>query len=165
MRMPSLLLSALLAGALAMGAAAAERGPVTDLPIPRYVSLKATEGNVRRGPSLTHRIDWVYVRRDMPLRIVGEHGHWRQVQDRDGAGGWVHYSLLSGVRTVIIEEDIVEILAQPSHIAAVRAQAEAGVIARLGECNADWCEITADRYSGWVPKDALWGVGLDEIRD
>ena len=76
------------------------RGPVTNLPIPRFVSLKADEANVRRGPSLTHRIDWVFTRREMPLMIVAEHGHWRKVQDRDGAGGWVHYALLSGARTV-----------------------------------------------------------------
>jgi SH3-like domain-containing protein len=70
--------------------AAGERGPVTGLPLPRYVSLKASEANVRRGPSLTHRIDWVFKRRDMPLRITAEFGHWRRVEDRDGAGGWVH---------------------------------------------------------------------------
>ena len=52
-----------------MGMAAAQetRGPVTNLPLPRFVSLKANEGNVRRGPSLSHRIDWVFKRRDMPL--------------------------------------------------------------------------------------------------
>ena len=74
-------------------------GPVTNLPMPRFVSMKASEGNVRRGPSLTHRIDWVFQRRDMPLRITAEHGHWRRVEDRDGLGGWVHYSLLSGTRS------------------------------------------------------------------
>ena len=54
---------------LAVGPALAEtrRGPVTNLPMPRYVSLKTSEGNVRRGPSLTHRIDWVFKRRGMPL--------------------------------------------------------------------------------------------------
>ena len=39
---------------------------------PRYVSLKASEANVRRGPSLTHRIDWVYKRRAMPLRVTAD---------------------------------------------------------------------------------------------
>ena len=82
---------------------ASERGKVTNLPIPRFVSLKAEEGNVRRGPSLSHRIDWVYTRRNMPLEVTGEHGHWRRVRDRDGQGGWVHYSLLSGARHVIVE--------------------------------------------------------------
>ena len=88
----------LVAGCLVLFATAASAGvqeparlgPVTNLPMPRYVSMKASEGNVRRGPSLTHRIDWVFKRRDMPLQITAEHGHWRRVQDRDGAGALVH---------------------------------------------------------------------------
>ena len=70
------------------------RGPVTNLPLPRYVSLKGGEGNARRGPSLSHRIDWVFRHPGMPLRVVAEFGHWRRVEDQDGAGGWVHYSCL-----------------------------------------------------------------------
>ncbi|HCB53418.1 MAG TPA: hypothetical protein DEP41_06205, partial [Rhodobacter sp.] len=35
-------------------------GQVTSFPLPRYVSLKSREGNARRGPSLTHRIDWIF---------------------------------------------------------------------------------------------------------
>ena len=54
-----------------------ERGPVTNLPLPRFVSMKASEANVRRGPSLTHRIDWVFKRKDVPLEITAEHGFER----------------------------------------------------------------------------------------
>lgn len=147
------------------GPAGQDRGPVTNLPLPRFVSLKASEGNVRRGPSLTHRIDWVYKRRGMPLEITAEHGHWRRVRDRDGAGGWVHYSLLSGARTVIVEEDMLSLHRRPDHDSVVVARLELGVIARLGDCGPDWCRLTADGYRGWVDKTALWGVGLDEIRE
>jgi SH3-like domain-containing protein len=151
---------------LVSGAAQAEeRGKVTNLPIPRYVSLKADEGNVRRGPSLSHRIDWVFRRRDMPLEITDEYGHWRRVRDRDGQGGWIHYSLLSGVRTVIVEEDMAAMLARPDPAATVSARAEAGVIAELDECLPDWCRITADGYRGWVPKSAIWGVDPAEVRE
>lgn len=148
---------------LPMAGTAQERGPVTNLPLPRFVSMKASEGNVRRGPSLTHRIDWVFKRRDMPLEITAEHGHWRRVRDRDGAGGWVHYTLLSGVRTAIVEQDMLDILAKPEPGAMVAAQLESGVIARLEECALDWCEISAAGYDGWAPKTALWGVGPDEM--
>lgn len=146
-------------------AAATERGSVTNLPLPRYVSLKAAEGNVRRGPSLSHRIDWVYTRRGVPLQVTAEYGHWRRVQDRDGAGGWMHYSLLSGVRMVLVEKDMQPLRRVPAADGPVVANAELGVIARLGACKPDWCRITADRQSGWVPKSALWGVDPDEIRD
>ncbi len=140
-----------------------ERGPITKLPLPRYVSMKANEANVRRGPSLTHRIDWVFKREDMPLEITAEHGHWRRVRDRDGMGGWVHYSLLSGVRTAIIEKDMLDILAQPSQNALVVARLEIGVIARIEECRADWCKLQADGYKGWAPKQHLWGVKPAEL--
>lgn len=146
-------------------AVANERGPVTNLPMPRFVSLKAEEGNVRRGPSLSHRIDWVFTRRNMPLEITAEYGHWRRVRDRDGQGGWVHYSLLSGVRHVIVDTDMLPMHVKPSAESQVNAYAEAGVVARLGSCALDWCRITKDGRSGWVRKGAIWGVKPEELRD
>ena len=134
-----------------------KRGPVTNLPLPRFVSLKSSEGNARRGPSLSHRIDWVYKRRDLPLQITAEFGHWRRVRDRDGAGGWVHYSLLSGVRTVLVEQDMLEMRARPAEDAETLAQAEIGVVARLGACTLTWCRISAGGERGWVPKNRALG--------
>ena len=159
------LLAGLVVLHLAASAFAEERGKETKLPIPRFVSLKAEEGNARRGPSLSHRIDWVFKRRNMPLRVTGEHGHWRRVQDRDGQGGWVHYSLLTGVRHVIVEADLTPMRVKPGTEAEVNAYAEAGVVARLGKCSAAWCRINAGGNRGWVEKSALWGVKPDEIRD
>ncbi|MFV0301316.1 MAG: SH3 domain-containing protein, partial [Paracoccus sp. (in: a-proteobacteria)] len=119
----------------------------------------------RRGPSLSHRIDWVFRHAGMPLRVVAEFGHWRRVEDKDGAGGWVHYALLSGVRTAIVQEDMVELHAKPDLGAEVVARAEAGAIVRLGECNIDWCRISGGGERGWVMKPAIWGVDPDEIRE
>ncbi|MFK7870128.1 MAG: SH3 domain-containing protein [Roseobacter sp.] len=144
--------------------AADTKGPVTNLPMPRYVSMKAGEGNARRGPSLTHRIDWVFTRRDMPLRIVAEHGHWRRVEDRDGIGGWVHYSLLSGVRTVIVDHNMTAIHQRPDADAPVTAMLESGVVARLGDCGPAWCQVRSGGFRGWSRKEHLWGVTADEIR-
>ncbi len=142
-----------------------DTGPVTNLPLPRFVSLKASESNVRRGPSLTHRIDWVFQRRSMPLRVTAEHGHWRRVEDRDGMGGWVHYTMLSGVRTVIVEKDMLTLHSRPENNAPAVVALEAGVIARLGKCGPEWCRLRAGGYKGWAPKSVLWGVSLQELRD
>lgn len=141
------------------------RGPVTNLPMPRYVSLKASEGNVRRGPSLSHRIDWILMRRDMPLQVVAEHGHWRKVIDHEGAGGWIHYALLSGTRTVLIRDDMLKIYQTADPNSQIQAILQTNVLARLGQCQHNWCRITADGHRGWAPKSALWGVGLAELRD
>ena len=157
--------SAILSIALASVAAAQQRGSETNLPLPRYVSMKSGEANVRRGPSLTHRIDWVFTRKDMPLEITAEHGHWRRVRDRDGLGGWVHYSLLTGTRTVIVEKDLLSLHARPDAQTPVSARLEAGVIARLGECTLEWCRLSAGGFKGWAVKSALWGVRPDELRE
>lgn len=144
---------------------APKTGPVTNLPLPRFVSLKASEGNVRRGPSLTHRIDWVFKHRNMPLEVTGEFGHWRRVRDQDGAGGWIHYSLLSGARTVIIETDLTPLRSQPNSDAPMRARAELGVIARLEGCENDWCRVRVGRARGWIPSADLWGVAHEAALD
>jgi SH3-like domain-containing protein len=143
----------------------AGRGTVTNLPLPRFVSLKTDEGNARRGPSLTHRIDWVFRHRNMPLRVTAEFGHWRRVEDSDGQGGWVHYSMLSGVRTVVVDAPMADLHLKPGPDTPVMARAEAGVIARLGDCDSDWCRIAADGEKGWVRKADLWGVDASETRD
>jgi SH3-like domain-containing protein len=140
-------------------------GPETNLPLPRFVSLKTGEGNARRGPSLSHRIDWVFLREDMPLMITAEYGHWRRVVDREGLGGWVHYSLLSGNRTVIVDQDMLPLRTSPDPAAPEVARLEQGVIARLGRCDPVWCRLSAGGFRGWAPKSALWGVGADEILD
>lgn len=143
----------------------AARGPVTNLPMPRFVSLKASEGNVRRGPSLSHRIDWVFKHRGMPLKVVAEHGHWRRVEDREGAGGWVHYTLISGARTVLVKEPEVPLYTLADATSPLAAIADTGVIGRLGKCNESWCRITVSGTKGWLKRDQVWGLMPGEVRE
>lgn len=140
-----------------------ERGSVTNLPLPRFVSLKATEANARRGPSLSHRIDWVFKLRGYPLEVIAEYGHWRRVRDFEDATGWVHYTLISGVRTALVQHDTVDLHVRPDPSSRLAAQAEKGAVLRLLECNLDWCKASADGHKGWLRKTGLWGVGADEI--
>ena len=134
-------LSLVLLGMSGVVAVAKKRGPVTNLPMPRYVSMRAAEGNVRRGPSLTHREDWIFKHENMPLKIVAEYGHWRRVQDAEGQGGWMHYSLLSGARYVIVQEEKIRLYLKPNDAAATQAYAERGALLRLGSCVLEYCEL------------------------
>jgi SH3-like domain-containing protein len=138
------------------------RGPVTNLPLPRFVTLKTDEGNARRGPGLTHRIDWVFTRTGMPLRVTAEFENWRRIEDQEGIGGWVHYSLLSGSRSVLFTADMADVRDDPADVARIAFQAEAGVVGRLLECSPDWCRISVEGRRGWVRKAALWGVTPEE---
>ena len=142
-----------------------QKGQVTNLPIPRYVSLKVKEANVRRGPSLSHKIDWIYKRQNMPLEIYAEYENWRRVRDFEGLGGWVHYTLLSGIRYVLVKNELLEMRLLPSIDAQVIAKVPQHNIATLDKCNKDWCRIIDDGYKGWVPKNGIWGVYENELKD
>lgn len=137
----------------------AQRGPVTNLPLPRYVSLRAETANARRGPSLSHRVDWEFRRRGWPLKITAEYGHWRRVRDVEGAGGWVHHSLLSGSRTAVVTgATLVPVHVTQSDTSAIRAYVEPGVVARLDRCDGNWCRVSIERTDGWVRQAVLWGA-------
>lgn len=138
-------------------------GTVTRLPLPRYVSLKTGQGNARRGPGLTHRIDWVFTRAGMPLKVTAEYEHWRKVEDQDGAGGWVHYSLLSGVRAVLVTTDMTEFHDSPSPEAEVLFQAELNVVGKLLACTENWARVSVGGEKGWAKKSDLWGVDPGEV--
>ena len=142
---------------------ASEIGSVTNLPIPRYVSMRSSEVNVRRGPGLDYRKDWVFRRAGWPVKIVDEHGDWRRIVDKDEAGGWVFHAMLTGRRTVLITGDTVFFRKKPRVTAAATAEVERGVIASLERCEETWCEVESGGLRGWVAKDDLWGVEPGEI--
>jgi SH3-like domain-containing protein len=169
MRTAALVLCASLAIALLGGAPAAlsqagsRPGEVTNLPVPRYVSLRSSEINVRRGPGLDYRKDWVFHRAGLPVRIVEEYGDWRRIVDKDDAGGWVYHAMLTGRRTVQVTAVQAVLRAEPSETAAAVAMAEQGVVARLRACRPEWCEIEAEGHDGWIAKSAIWGVDPGEV--
>ena len=142
-----------------------ELGPVTNLPLPRYVSLRSDRINVRRGPGLDYRKDWVFTRAGLPVRVVDEYGDWRRIVDHDDAGGWVFHAMITGRRTVLVTAEMATLRDEPADTAAEAARAERGVVARLRRCQPDWCEVEAGGHSGWVPKAAIWGVDADEVTD
>ena len=72
------------------------------LPLPRFVSLRAEEVNMRAGPGVRYPVDWVYKRKNMPVEVIAEFGTWRKVRDIQGTQGWIHQSMLSSNRWVTI---------------------------------------------------------------
>lgn len=135
---------------------------VTGLPIPRWVSLAAGEVNLRAGPGRKYPIEWVYKRHGIPVEITGEFEHWRKVRDLDGSVGWIHKSLLSGRRTVIVVGETRAIRKSPDDASPVVLRAEPGVQAELRRCRDNWCDLEIEGRHGWLRRTAIWGVYTDE---
>lgn len=128
------------------------------LAIPRFVSLRSDEVNLRTGPGQRYPIEWVYQKRGIPVEIINEFDAWRKVRDIAGDQGWIHKTMLSGRRSAIIKDRIQYLHSKADLGSAVTARIEPGVIARVDSCQVEWCRIEIGAYAGWIPKKALWGV-------
>lgn len=150
-------LASLAALALAVPAWAAS-GEGSGLPVPRFVSLKANEVNLRAGPGERYPIDWVYKRVGYPVEITAESDQWRQVRDIDGTSGWVHHSLLTARRTAVVTGGVRTLRTEPSESVDGVALAEPGVMVDVRACEGEWCEVEARGIVGWLRRVELWGV-------
>jgi SH3-like domain-containing protein len=144
---------------IGVSAIAAEKS----LPVPRFVTLKSDQVNLRTGPGDRYPIDWVLTRKDMPVEIVAEFEHWRKIRDIEGTEGWVHQRMLLGRRAVIIKGGVRALYRDADPASAVVARVEPGVIARLQECRGPWCRIEVQTIAGWLHRDEVWGVYPDEV--
>ena len=164
-----ILLSLVLLTLAALGANSSET-TTSGLPLPRFVSLSDDRVNVRAGPGKRFPINWVYLRKGLPVEVIGEFGHWRRTRDIDGVVGWIHLSMLSGRRTVIITTNNPEtapltLHRGPDTQSTPIARVEIGAHGRLLECEKSWCRIKLAPYRGWLPKNILWGLNQDEQID
>lgn len=132
------------------------------LPLPRFVSFRAAEVNMRTGPGIQYPVDWVYSRRSLPVEIIAEFETWRKVRDWEGTQGWVHQSLLSGKRTVIVTGETRNLRASPDAASRIVARVEPSVIGELNDCSAGWCRISIEGYQGWLRHVDMWGVYKEE---
>jgi hypothetical protein len=92
---------------------------------------------MRIGPSFEYAVEWLYQAPGLPLEITEEYGNWRQVRDCDGISGWMHQSLLSSKRTVIVGpwlKNMTALRAQAQETSFVKAELEARV--RVESCRA-----------------------------
>ena len=137
-------------------------GPVSGLPVPRFVSLKPDKVNVRAGPKRDHDISWQYQRAGLPVEITAESDNWRRIRDWEGAEGWVYHSMLSGRRTALVtakaKDELVPLRASPAADSAVVARLQAQVVGSVKECTGTWCRIAGQGFDGWIAQEHLWGV-------
>lgn len=125
---------------------------------------------MRVGPGREYQVEWMYLKRGLPVEIIQEYDNWRKVRDPEGNEGWIMHSLLSGDRTAIVtpwqkRTDMVEMLDAPQPSARLVARIESGVITAVSKCENGWCELSAGQASGYVRQNQLWGVYPDETLD
>ncbi len=144
-------------------------GTVTGFPIPRFVTLKSKDINVRAGPGHKYPLRLNYKCRGCPVQITAEFENWRLIKDHQGNEGWVHEHLLSSIHNVIVVKNTIEnenilqnetlLFRFPNEKSRPIARVEFGAILSLKKCVDSWCNVSLGRsYNGWIPKYSIWGV-------
>jgi SH3-like domain-containing protein len=155
---------AVLVTVLALGGCGGRGEQVCDtpsnLPVPRFVSLKFGEVYARKGPGEDHRILWVWRSKGMPLEVVAETSDWRRVRGPDGVAAWAHKRGIDGRLTVMrIKPGPLAMLAAPKADARVVAYLAPNAVAVLDRSEGSWRRIKASGRTGWAPASELWGAG------
>ena len=140
-----------------------EIGQATGYKIPRFVSLKSDEVNLRIGSSTNYPIILKYVTKNMPVEITDEYERWRKIRDREGNEGWIYGDLLKGDRFAIIiknNESNIYVFSKPDGVPI----GEIGKlnIVTIKVCLKKWCKIKFDRHKVWINKKNLWGIYENE---
>ena len=142
----------------------ADIGKDTGLEIPRYVSLKSNDANIRVGPSKNYPIEIKYIKKNYPLKVLEEYEEWRKVEDFKKNIGWIHKSLISGTRTGIILSNYNKNIKLLNTLNGdVIGEIGKGNIVHLEKCKIDWCLVSAGNFKGWMNKKYIWGVKQNEI--
>ena len=125
---------------------------------PYYASISAGRARMRAGPGRTYPASWLYVRADLPVKVVAVFKEWRKVEDPGGTQGWMLAALLSETRTGFVRDQIAELRDRPAPGARVVWRAEPGVVGRVSQCGNGWCRLDVKGQAGFVEAARLWGV-------
>ena len=138
-------------------------GQSTGYKLPRYVSLKSNESNLRVGASKEYPIVLTYIIENFPLEITNEYQQWREVKDINGNQGWMHKSLFQGDRYGIINNNHSEptqIFNKPKGVVIWKIGNRN--IVKINKCLKSWCHINFNDAKGWINKINIWGVYKEE---
>ena len=133
---------------------------------PYWASIASGQAMMRTGPGRNYPATWLYVRRDLPVRVLEVYQSWRKIQDPDGTTGWMLVNLLSDTRTGIVRgAEPAPLHEEPNAGSPLRFRAEPGVVGRISDCEGGWCRFENSGRSGYIPVTALWGVEVQEVVD
>ena len=123
----------------------------------KFLSLKKSEVNVRYGPSFESKIKYIYKKKNLPLRQIDKKENWRRVIDLKNNSGWIHWSQLKSVNSIIILEDKI-LFKKPSNFSKLIVRLEKGRLLVVKKCQENWCNITTADYAGWIKTENVWGL-------
>ena len=121
-----------------------------------YLMLKNNKVNVRYGPSFEYPIKYVYLKKNLPIRVIDKKENFRRIIDHKHNSGWIHTSQLKKSSSVILIKNQF-IFSKPTKYSEPMAIVEKGRLILLNKCKRNWCKTSIEKISGWILFDKFWG--------
>tara|TARA_Y100000996_G_scaffold395144_1_gene360094 strand:+ start:221 stop:664 length:444 start_codon:yes stop_codon:yes gene_type:complete len=121
-----------------------------------FLSLKKNKVNVRYGPSFESPIKYVYKKINLPIKQIDKKENWRRIIDFKNNSGWIHWSQLKKVNSIIPLEDKI-LFKKPSNFSTPLAKIKKGRVLILQKCDGVWCKIKSENFKGWIKINNIWG--------
>jgi len=121
-----------------------------------FLSLKKNKVNVRYGPSFESPIKFVYKKINLPIKQIDKKENWRRIVDIKNNSGWIHWSQLKPINSIICLEDKI-LFKKASNFSTPLAKIQKGRLLIVEKCVGSWCKIKTDKFKGWIKNNNTWG--------
>ena len=121
-----------------------------------FLSLKKNKVNVRYGPGFESPIKYIYKKINLPIRQIDKKENWRRIIDSKNNSGWIHWSQLKKVNSIIPLEDKI-LFKKPSYFSKPIAKVKQGRLLIVQKCDGKWCKIKSEKFKGWIKINNIWG--------
>ena len=122
----------------------------------KFFSLKKDKVNVRYGPSFESPIKYVYKKVNFPIKQIDKKENWRRIIDFKNNSGWIHWSQLKKINSIIPLEDKI-LFKKPSDFSKPLAMIKKGRVLILQKCDITWCKVKSGNFKGWIKNKNIWG--------
>ena len=112
-----------------------------------FLSLKKNKVNVRYGPSLESPIKFIYKKINLPIKQIDKKENWRRIIDSKNNSGWIHWSQLKPINSVILLKDKI-LFKKPSNFSRPLANIKQGRVLIVKKCDGNWCKVQTENIKG-----------------
>tara|TARA_Y100000768_G_scaffold205217_1_gene154615 strand:+ start:25 stop:483 length:459 start_codon:yes stop_codon:yes gene_type:complete len=121
-----------------------------------FLSLKKDRVNVRYGPSFDSPVKFIYKKINLPIKQIDRKENWRRIIDFKNNGGWIHWSQLKSINSIIPLKDKI-LYKKPSKFSKPLAKIKKGRVLVIKMCEENWCKVKTGKFDGWIKKKDIWG--------
>ncbi len=120
------------------------------------LAVTSSTANIRSGPGTNYEINW-RIEKYHPVYVFEKTGNWYHFRDFEKDEGWIHKSLLGGIKTVITVRDSCNVRSGPGPKNNILFSIQKGIPFKVLGKKGSWINIQhADGDEGWIYKTLVW---------